>query len=93
MQPDAVTPIALNGLLQKKAVIVPGKVNRTLLFLDRLLPRFIVKFFEDRTMKRLQTPRPPAETRAENTKPLSPYGEVMLPSLIYHAKPFYHANV
>lgn len=56
MLPEAVAPIALDGLLRKKEVIVPGKINSALYHLNRMLPRFIVRFFEERTMKRIHTP-------------------------------------
>jgi short-subunit dehydrogenase len=57
MHPEDVAPIALNGLLRKKEVIVPGKINWWLVFLDRFVPRFVVRFLEERTMKRLQAPK------------------------------------
>jgi short-subunit dehydrogenase len=56
MHPEKVAPIALDGLFQKKELIVPGRINKTLVFLDRFVPRFIVRFFEERTMRRLHTP-------------------------------------
>lgn len=57
MQPEKVAPIALEGLLQGKEVIIPGRINRTLVFLDGVVPRFVVRFFEERTMRRLHTPK------------------------------------
>jgi uncharacterized protein len=56
VRPEEVAPVAINGLLQKKEVIIPGRINKTLVFLDGVLPRFIVRFFEELTMKRLHTP-------------------------------------
>lgn len=56
MQPEDVAPIAIDGLLRRKAVIVPGGINRALVFLDRWLPRFVVRFLEARTMRRLHAP-------------------------------------
>ncbi len=64
MHPEAVAPIALDGLLQKKEVIIPGRINWTLVFLDRFVPRFVVRFFEERTMKRLHTPAAAKEQTA-----------------------------
>lgn len=61
MEPETVAPVALDGLLKKKAVIIPGRINQTFLFLKSIVPRFIVHFFEDRTMKRLHSPRPLGE--------------------------------
>lgn len=66
MEPEDVAPIALNGLLQKKEVIIPGKINSMIVFLDGILPRFIVRFFEERTMKRIHTPRSQAEHKKNN---------------------------
>ena len=57
MQPRVVAVIALNGLLQKKSLIIPGKINNTIVFLKRLTPGFIVNYFEEITMKKLQSPR------------------------------------
>lgn len=56
MDPHAVALIAIKGLLQKKELIIPGKINRSIVFLNRILPRFVVRFFETRTMKRLHNP-------------------------------------
>jgi len=56
MQPEDVAPVALDGLFRKKEVIVPGKINQALVFLNRIVPRFVVRFFEERTMRRLQAP-------------------------------------
>lgn len=67
MNPEDVAPIALDGLLQKKEVVIPGRINRTIVFLDGVLPRFIVRFFEELTMKRLHTPRrPPQQVNIDN---------------------------
>jgi len=56
MDPEEVAVIALNGLLRKKEVIVPGKLNKCFLFLDRILPSFVKTFMTNRTMKRINTP-------------------------------------
>ena len=56
MHPEKVAPIALDGLFRKREVIIPGKINWTLVFLNRFVPRFVVRFFEERTMKRLKAP-------------------------------------
>jgi short-subunit dehydrogenase len=57
MHPEDVAPIAIDGLLKKKEVVIPGKINSTIAFLNGVLPRVIVSFFEVRTMKRLHTPK------------------------------------
>ena len=38
MMPEEVAPIAVNGLLSGKKVIVPGKINKMILFMNKLLP-------------------------------------------------------
>jgi short-subunit dehydrogenase len=38
MMPEEVAPIAVNGLLSGKKVIVPGKLNKLILFMNKLLP-------------------------------------------------------
>ena len=56
MRPEEVAPIAIDGLLKNKQVIIPGKINRLVILLNRVLPRFIVNFFEAMTMQRLHKP-------------------------------------
>ncbi|HEX6182054.1 MAG TPA: hypothetical protein VFZ47_12460, partial [Chitinophagaceae bacterium] len=56
MDPGDVAPIAIDGLLQKKELIIPGKINKTIVFMERILPRFVVRFIETRTMRRLYNP-------------------------------------
>jgi short-subunit dehydrogenase len=41
MDPEEVAPIALNGLMKGKGIIIPGKWNRFFLFLDKLLPSWL----------------------------------------------------
>jgi hypothetical protein len=55
MQPEDVAPLALNGLLRKKEVIIPGKWNNVFLLLDRLLPSFIKTLLTNQTMKSLHS--------------------------------------
>lgn len=42
MDSERVAEIGLNALLKGKAVVVPGSINRTLVFVQRLLPRSFV---------------------------------------------------
>jgi short-subunit dehydrogenase len=56
MDPEAVAPIAMNGLLHQKALIIPGRINQALVLLNRLLPAFIVRYFEAHAMRRMQAP-------------------------------------
>lgn len=41
LNPEDAAKIAINGMLQKRSVIVPGFVNKCLMLLDKLLPEFI----------------------------------------------------
>ena len=70
MHPENVAPIAIDGLLKNKQVIVPGKINSTIVFLNRILPRFIVSFFEIRTMRRLHNPGAPVRKYNQQTIPV-----------------------
>ena len=53
MSPEEVVPLALDGLFNKKAVIIPGRLNRIFLVLDKLLPSFIKTILTNYTMKSL----------------------------------------
>ena len=39
MMPEEVAPVAINGLFSGKKVIVPGKINKLILFMNQILPR------------------------------------------------------
>ena len=54
MDPEDVASIAIDQMLQKKAVIIPGNLNRLALALDRILPDFIKSMITARLMKKLQ---------------------------------------
>ncbi|RYG05442.1 MAG: SDR family NAD(P)-dependent oxidoreductase [Chitinophagaceae bacterium] len=41
MNPEEIAPIAIRGLYRNKAVIVPGRLNRLFLLLDRFTPGFV----------------------------------------------------
>jgi uncharacterized protein len=56
MNPEEVATIALNGLLKGKEVIIPGRLNKFFLFLDKILPPVIKTFMTNRTMKKINTP-------------------------------------
>ncbi|HEX6180103.1 MAG TPA: SDR family NAD(P)-dependent oxidoreductase [Chitinophagaceae bacterium] len=74
MDPEDVASIAIDQMLQKKAVIIPGKLNRLALALDRILPGFIKSMITARLMRKLQpaTLRSPAmPTRPSITPALS----------------------
>ena len=41
MNPEHVVPAAIEGLFNKKEVIIPGRLNKCFLWLDKLLPGFL----------------------------------------------------
>ena len=55
MNPEDVAPIAINGLLRGSEVIIPGRMNKLFLFLNKLLPDFIKNTILSRQMKNTQS--------------------------------------
>jgi short-subunit dehydrogenase len=55
MNPEDVAPIAIDGLLNSKEVIIPGRVNKLFLILNKLLPAFIKNLVLRRQMKKIQS--------------------------------------
>jgi len=55
MNPEDVAPVAINGLLKHKEVIIPGKLNRLFLILDKVLPAFIKTMITGREMNHLKS--------------------------------------
>jgi short-subunit dehydrogenase len=53
MNPEEVAPLAIDGLLNKKEVIIPGKVNNFFMLLDMITPGFIKKILLRNTMKKI----------------------------------------
>ena len=53
MAPEEVALIAINGLLNRKEVIIPGRLNKLFLLVDKLLPSFISKAITRRQMKNI----------------------------------------
>lgn len=54
MDPEDVAKIAIDQMLQKKEVIIPGQLNRLFLALDRILPEFIKSILTAEAMKGLK---------------------------------------
>lgn len=54
LHPSVVARQALEGMLQKKAVIIPGRLNRVFLLLDRLLPRRLTLYLTRLQLKGLK---------------------------------------
>lgn len=53
MNPEKVVAVAIDGLLKKKEVIIPGGMNQFFLLLDKILPEFIKKTVRNKAMKKL----------------------------------------
>ena len=53
MNPEEVAPLAIDGLLKKKELIIPGRLNRIFLLLDKILPTSIKEILTASTMKTL----------------------------------------
>lgn len=55
MEPKEAARIAIEGLLARKEVIIPGKLNQFFLLLDRILPASIKRIITNRQMKKLNS--------------------------------------
>jgi len=55
MDPEEVAPLAIDGLLNGKEVIIPGRVNRIFLLFDKILPAVFKSWLTDRQMKSLNS--------------------------------------
>ena len=67
MAPEQAAPVALDGLLAHKEVIVPGRLNRCFLVLNVILPGFIKAIIMNAAMSRLTAGCRPARCVAEST--------------------------
>ena len=56
MNPEEVAVIAINGLLKGKGVIIPGRLCKFFLFMDKVLPSVLKTFMTSRTMQKINTP-------------------------------------
>jgi hypothetical protein len=52
MNPEEVVPVAIDGLLKGKEVIIPGRVNKIFMLLDKILPDRIIKIITSNGMKK-----------------------------------------
>ena len=53
MDPEKTAPIAINGLLNKKEVIIPGKLNQCFMLLNKILPGFIKRMLTGSSMQKM----------------------------------------
>lgn len=58
MNPEDVVPVAIDGLLNGKEVIIPGKMNNFFMLLDKILPNAIKKIITGQGMKKLSAVNP-----------------------------------
>jgi len=58
MNPEEVAPIAIDGLLKRKEVIIPGSVNKFFLVLNKLIPASLKKIITNNQMKLLNAVPP-----------------------------------
>jgi len=56
MNPEEVAVIAINGLLKGKEVIIPGRLCKFFLLMDKVLPSALKALMTSRTMKKINTP-------------------------------------
>ncbi|MHA4844175.1 SDR family NAD(P)-dependent oxidoreductase [Flavitalea antarctica] len=63
MNPEEVAPLALNGMFRKKGVIIPGKLNRLFLCMDRVIPVVLKKAIISHQIGRLNAYRSPATVK------------------------------
>jgi short-subunit dehydrogenase len=58
MNPEDVAPIAIDGLLKRKEVIIPGSMNKFFLVLNQLIPAALKKIITNNQMKLLNAANP-----------------------------------
>lgn len=69
MDPEEVATIAVDGMLGKKEVIIPGFWNRLFMFLDKLLPNWFKEMLTDRSMKQSKSISSPVTFSIHPLKP------------------------
>ena len=58
MNPENVAPIAIDGLLKQKEVIIPGRINKLFLLLNTVIPAYLKKMIANHQMERLNSIHP-----------------------------------
>jgi len=56
LNPEDAAKIAIDGMMSKKKVIVPGFVNKCLMILDKILPEFIQDILTKREINKISSP-------------------------------------
>jgi uncharacterized protein len=60
MDPEQVAPLAIRAMLKKKELIIPGRLNRLFLMMDKLIPTFIKNPIIKRQIGKLKEYQPAA---------------------------------
>lgn len=55
MNPEDVAPIAIKGLLNRKEIIIPGRMNKLFLLIDKLLPSFLIKMIANNHVNKFKS--------------------------------------
>ncbi len=55
MNPEEVAPIAIKGLLNRKEIIIPGRMNKLFLLIDKLLPTFLIKMIANNHINKFKS--------------------------------------
>lgn len=55
MNPEDVAPIAIKGLLNGKEIIVPGRMNKMFLWIDKLLPSVLIKWIANNHVNKFES--------------------------------------
>lgn len=67
MNPEDIAPLAIAGLLKGKERIIPGRLNRAFIWLDKLLPAWLKNRMTLQQIKKLDTKKVEKLLRGENT--------------------------
>lgn len=55
MNPEEVAPIAIKGLLNRKEIIIPGRMNKLFLLINKLLPSFLIKMIANNHVNKFKS--------------------------------------
>lgn len=66
MNPEDAAPIAMQGLLHKKAVIIPGRINQCFLLMAKILPGFIQTIILNNSINTFQATKPISQNPASS---------------------------
>lgn len=69
MNPEEVAKIAIDGMLRRKEVIIPGFWNRLFMLFDKLLPKWYKEMLTDRSMKQAKIINNPVTFAIHPLKP------------------------